>query len=236
MSLQELFQLLNYIEVCVMAEKLYFDGTLPSHELEHIHHKSKWLQEFSKNKILPITAENAGILIGYCKSAAEQSSELIQAINIKDILTNGMDRPVKQFQGFRDAILKAYPSEKAKQETSVQIADDILAGKETFNGGKCLIGILTAELPDANLLEIVVEKFDSCTSEEEQAFLVGALINRFRINYVNKISSQDEYEAAYLIDPAIEAIQSQQITLLWRYILKKMERKNLTASFLTAVF
>jgi hypothetical protein len=228
MHLPELMQLLNYLEICVMTDKLYFDGTLPNHEMELLAAKTGWLQNYSKNQILPITANNSDTLIGYCCSAAEQSSELIRAIDLASLTTNGTDKPVKQISGFRSAILKNYGTRADRLEAARQIADDTLAGKDSFNGGKCVVGILTAELEDMDLLDVVTQKFNACPDELHQSYLVGALINRFRINFINKLSSQDQYEAAYLIDPSIETIQAQQITLLWKYILKRIERKNTT--------
>lgn len=230
MTMSELMQLLNYLEICVMSDRLYFDGTLPKHELELLAVQINALEKFSNVDIVPIVASDSRQLIGFCQNAAEQASELIREIDPSTLISNTTDRPVKQISGFREAVLRDYPDKNARLEAAQQITFDLLSGRDSFNGGKCVVGLLTAELEQGDLLDIVAQKFRACSDDTEQSYLVGALINRFRINYVNKLSSQDAYEAAYLIDPSIESIQSQQIFLLWKYILKRIERKHMTVA------
>jgi len=226
MRLNEFFNLLNFIETSVMSNKIFYDGTLPKHELENLATHVYHLERYSETKIRPIQAKNNAELLEFCKSAAEQSSELFKDINVSSLYKNGLDKPVRNIDAFKNAIFRKYNNHAERNDEAQRIISDIMTERETFNGSKCVAGILSASLEDSDLLGVVSDKFSSCENDiNQQEYLVGSLINRFRINYINKISSQDEYEAAYLIDPSIESIQSQQVLLLWKYILRRIERK-----------
>ena len=53
---------------------------------------------------------------------------------------------------------------------------------------------------------------------------MAALINRFRINYINSLSS--DKQSAYLADSRIESIQNYQVLLLTKYLTRKVAQSS----------
>lgn len=225
LEFSELVNLLNFLEVAVMSNQIYYDGTLPVHEISKVQESVGLISELPIGEIQPIQVKNIEHLASLCKGAAEQSSELIKAIQVDALISNSTDRPVKNYTDFKTAILESYKSKRNQKETAQLILNDILESKKSFTGSKCVAGICLAELEDVELIQVVAEKFLVCKNEDEEMHLVGALINRFRTNYINKLASQDEYEAAFLITPGLESIQSQQTVLLWKYLLRRIHRE-----------
>ncbi|WP_046759254.1 hypothetical protein [Kordia jejudonensis] len=225
LKFDELISVLNFIESNLMSNKIYFDGTIPNNTKELVQQNITSISHLGINKIKPIEATDKKNLEDMCRGAAEQSSELIKEIDLESLIVNKTDRAVKNFEKFEKDILNSARDLKARKEISEKIIEEVFHTGKSYTGSKCVAGIILAKIEGKALVDIVSDYFKLCRSDEQKSYLVGALINRFRTNYINKLSSQDRYEAAYQIDPSLESLQSQQTFLLWKYIFKRIETK-----------
>lgn len=228
MSLGELIGVLSFIESCVMSDHIYFDGTLPPRDVEKLQEDVQGMRKQAKDiigtdrmlSIDSIGVQNPGQLVSLCKQAAEQSSELIAGIELGRLDKSEYDRPLAAseakdvVESFEREVSGAYASVAGRVREAEEIASDIVEGKMTFRGSKCVIGLLTAQCDEFDLLSDVSMKFRSCSTELKH-YLVPALINRFRINYLGGLSATRQ--APYLADPGIEGLRTDHNRLLWRY-------------------
>lgn len=231
MTISELSNLLSFIEACVMTDRIYFDGTIPPDDVEKtINYIGQLKREIGANKlttknkinISSIKSKNERDLLCVCKESVEQASELIRNLNPKEILRNNIDEPVKgEISNFIKAINKNYKNFNSRKQESLNILSNIILRKMTFRGSKCVAGILVSECEDYDLLDIVKEKFKLCSNEKQQRYLIAALINRFRTNFINAQASKKK--AAYLANPDIESLRNQQVVLLWKYLFRKLK-------------
>lgn len=224
LHLGELMNVLNFLESNIMSNKIHFDGTVPKLLREQVLTNVADIKKLNINSILPIEASSRKNLKDMCRGAAEQSSELFKSIDVNSLIANKTDFPVKNFQNFERDILNSSKNKKDGDEICKEIIDKVFSSEKSYTGSKCVVGIILANIEGKELLDIIAEYFKLCKNDEQKSYLVGALINRFRTNYINKLSSQDDYEAAYQIDSSLEGLQSQQTFLLWSYILRRIER------------
>lgn len=231
MTIGELTNLLSFLETCVMTDNIYFDGTIPPNDLEmttkyvnQIKHELGLSKLSLKNKIKisSINFDTADDLLLICKESAEQASEIIIDMNPKDLLKNDIDEPVKDdISNFISTIFKNYGNIESQRQASLEILSNVILGNKTFRGSKCVAGILVAECEEIDLLNVVKEKFMLCTNENQKRYLIGALINRFRTNFISAQASTKK--AAYLANPNIESLKNQQVLLLWKYLFRKLK-------------
>ncbi|MEZ4652359.1 MAG: hypothetical protein R3E12_01800 [Candidatus Eisenbacteria bacterium] len=229
MTTDELTNVLSFLEAAVMSDRIYYDGTVPRNDLDRVQHQLARLKrefETTKWKIEPMLAPSESRLYDLCRRSAEQASEMIRTLDLDEVIAGRTDRPVSgNIDDFVSYITKDYGSDRLRTDAAMEIVEKVMADKKTFRGSKCVAGILASELDGFDLLGRVRSVMENAT-EDERRQLIGALINRFRINYLNEESSLDDYEAAFLADPGIESLCSQQVTLLINYLFRKIAEQN----------
>lgn len=245
-TINELTNLLSFLEAFVMSDGLYFDGTIPPLDLEvtkkniyELKNKLGLTKSLLGRKfnISPIHTKNTEDLLNVCKESAEQASELIVTLDPQQILINNIDEPVKgNITNFLSLVKDNYQNNEMRKQVSLDILSEIVKGNPTFRGSKCVAGVLVAECENYDLLNIVKDKLNLCKNEKQKRCLIAALINRFRTNYINAQASKKK--AAYLANPNIESLKNQQILLLWKYIFRKLKQsfENEMSNDLTKLF
>lgn len=227
MSLNDLGNLLNYLECIVMCDNIFLDGTLPPKDIamttSMINESDKMFGLYStKNRPQTsfISVDSEKELCSLCKEAVEQSSELIKDLDVASI-ESIVSKPVREsdIEPF-ESCFKFDLNANERRELSQDIAKGVL-NFNTFRGSKCVLGLLIAESETTDLYALVRSWFLTYRNNTKvKACLISALINRFRTNYINALSSIEN--AAYLADPSIEDLKTQQTQLLWKYVLKQI--------------
>ncbi len=227
MTTNELSNLLQMLESFVMSSKIYYDGTLPPKDLEQINlllENLNRLDEFKalKISIAPISFHSKTQTLKIFENSILQAFELIKKIP-EETETNSINGDINRFINYFEKNSYTYSD---RYNDALKIVSDVLEGKETFRGSKCVAGILIAKDDDVYVYDFVKQLFANAHSDAQKRNLVAKLIDRFRINYISEQASTKS--AAYLANPAIEHLRSQQTFLFWRYTMSKVG-KNLIA-------
>lgn len=228
LKLEELSNLIHLLESIIMGNRLYYDGTVPTFISDQIKTTSmeinKEIGASNKNQLQidGITISSPTKLIKKCKEAMEQSSELILNENFSKLIKTKSESPIKNPDKVKTffSYLESYNPSLIERD---QLVNNIAASK-SFQGSKCIIGLLTSRNTSKNLLHHVCEVVKKHTDSSARSYIMAALINRFRINYINSLSS--DKQSAYLADSRIESIQNYQVLLLTKYLTKKVAQSS----------
>ncbi len=221
MSINELSNLLQLLESFVMSSNIYFDGTLPPTDLENIDKVLKNLNQSNDFRTLNVNIKSMSFsnikkILEVCENSTIQAFELIKNIqNETDLNTIGGS--TEQFISYFKKNDYKYAD---RYNDALQILSDVLDGKETFRGSKCVAGILVAKIDNIYVYDYVRQLFANINTDKQERNLIAKLINRFRINYISEQASTKQ--AAYLANPAIENLRSQQTFLFWQYTMRKV--------------
>ena len=211
MSLAELANVLIVLESLAMSNVMLVDGTLPPKDLERLAAEEAALKtatdvQLGVERISP-RREDLGLLF---QEAAETACLSIAEVLGRATLPD--DRPLEgDITKFVADLKRGAADRMLANEIAAGIADDAAAGRETYRGSKCVAGLLLANAVDGpdicGLAAQRLEAADDATSRR----LAGALINRFRINYLNSIAGTRS--AAYLADGSIENLKAAQVVI-----------------------
>ena len=227
-SLEELSNLLHFLEAIIMGNKIYYDGTVPKKITDQIIDLIEYtdtelrINHTKPNTISPININSSKLLIKRCKEAMEQSSEMILNTNFKKVVDQKLENPIKKtddVENFFHYIDKNYQNKKERKDFALEIACS-----KNFQGSKCILGLLTSEKTSKDVLTSVQTWANKLTNSISRKYFMAALINRFRVNYINALSST--VKSSYLADTRIESIQNYQVLLLWKYICKRIAYKK----------
>ncbi len=227
MTISELANVLNFVEICTMSDGVFFDGTLPPSDVNlmefysnEIKKKAEWV------KIGSINLKDSEKLSSTCKEAAEQASELILNIEPTSLTHTSLVSPIRDdISDFVSTISSNYPTYSARKEKADELSHRIATGQETFRGSKCAVGILLSQCEQCDLLFDVKKLLEACNDDDTRIrYLMGALIDRFRVNYISALSQQKN--SAYLADLKIQPLKETMCHLLWKYILEKIDQKE----------
>ena len=225
-SINELSNLLQLLESFVMSSNIYYDGTLPPNDLENTNLLLSKLNQSSDFKSLsvdikPILFESDIKILKVCEESIIQAFELIKIIpNEKDV--NSIDGEIENFTSY---FIKDEYKYSDRYNDALQIVSDISEGKETFRGSKCLAGILVSKVDNIYVYDFVKKLFNTSMTDAAKRNLIAKLIDRFRINFISEQASYKQ--AAYLANPAIEGLRSQQTSLFWQYTMRRIGKNIL---------
>lgn len=218
MRRDELASLLWFVETCVLSKRLYFDGTLPPDEVDQAQNViSKFMQQHSLSsvRIEPITFKQDADILHHAAAAIVESSLIINDLSLQPKL----DREVEPDD--HDAFFKVVQDEagltdQARESRALDLVE------QRFRGSKCLAGLFSAGR------QAMTEVRGLYARHPGQGGLVtGALINRFRLNYLNQLASYRH--GAYVPNPNFEPITEQHIRLFQDFLTKQIAREALHA-------
>lgn len=222
--LSEVANLLLLLESLAMSNEMCVDGTLPPNDLEILAAGEAAIAAatgvaLGVARISP-RREDLGLLF---QEAAETACLSIAEVLARPDLPD--DRPLEgDITRFIIDLKRGAADRMLGNEIASGIADDAAAGRETYRGSKCVAGILLANAVDCpDICALAAERLgvaDDATARR----LVGALINRFRINYLNSIAGVRN--AAYLADGSIENLKAAQVLMFWRFLTRKLAEEH----------
>lgn len=211
-SMNELASVLWFVEMCVMSSALYFDGTVPPGDIADATDKIAGLAaryRLKELEIEPIRILDAEDILHNAKAAALESSFLLANVELDPKL----DRAVtpEEHETFRGALAKA---DGLDEEDRGSLALEFIG--QNFRGSKCVAAMVAAG-PDA--LSLARRAYEAQPADQGPR-VTGALINRFRLNYLNQLASWRN--GAYAADPGFEPISDQHRRLFHQYLLKQV--------------
>lgn len=209
----DLASVLWFVETCVTSNGVFFDGTVPGSIADGatdavFRLKAKYdLEQF---KVTAITFKPKEIL-GTAAQALAVSRLLLDHFTISP----DADMPLKledHDKFLSNLKLACSVSEQDRQNLAVQWVSD------TFHGSKCLAAMI------ANGDEVLNSALRLYAQYGDRGPQVSAaLINRFRLNYINAIAAKKH--GAYIPDPSFESITKEHVRLFKDYLLTRVVQK-----------
>jgi hypothetical protein len=192
---EELTSVLWFVEICVMSNALYFDGTVPEADIaaamDEIQKMVK-LHAVKELDIEPIRIESPMAILQHAKAAVLESSFILAKLK----LAKKLDQAVKPLdhETFQRAL---YEAAELGDPDRVSRALELI--NRNFRGSKCVAALVAAG-PDA--LTVARRAYEA--HPDDGALVTSALINRFRLNYLNQLASW--HKGAYAPDPGFEPV------------------------------
>jgi hypothetical protein len=206
----QLSAVLWFVETCVTSKGLFFDGTLPRATADGALDAVGRLKECCDVKDFGVQAIVPGgpreTLKAACTSMAE-SKLLVESFALRPEVDQPVDQ--KESEVFFERLEYALSLAPAdREDLALQwVADG-------FRGSKCLAALAM----NGDLLARARGLYENTPGSP--ALISAALINRFRLNYVNYLAASKR--SAYIPDPAFEGITNDHIRLFQHYLLDQL--------------
>lgn len=211
----DLATLLWFIETCVMSNHLYFDGTVPQPLVDRVTEEvAGFRQRFgvSELSISPISLKGSKEILDSATAAIVESGLLLESFEFDERL----DRPVPDdddYRLFRSTLDEEHGTESDRlKDRAVELVTD------RFRGSKCLAGILNAGPQAVSVVQSIYRLYP-----DQPRLVSGALINRFRLNYLNELASGRR--SAYVPNPNFEELTKLHAHLFKDFLLERMVRE-----------
>lgn len=209
----ELANVLWFVETCVTAKGVFYDGTVPAKTARAVVDDLDRLREHSELDRLivrPIEYRRPEDILTNAGFALLQSRLLLDSFQMEP----GLDRPVDapEHERFLAELRGAAELSPASRRDR---ATEYVA--HPFRGSKALAAILVQEDDTFDAALALYEGRDA-----DGPLVTGALINRFRLNYVNQLASGKK--SAYVPNPNFEPLTNEHVRLFKDYLLERMIR------------
>jgi hypothetical protein len=205
---RELATALWFVEMCVTSRRIYFDGTTPDGDVSAATDRIAWFVEtnaLGDLEIAPIAARNPEETLGHATAALTESALLLDSFRLE----SSLDQAVAASE--HDAFLQVVqaPLGSDRRARALELIE------QRFRGSKCLAALVNAG-PD--VMALARRAYEQHPSEGPR--VTGALINRFRLNYLNQLASSKR--GAYAPNPNLEVLTKEHVRLFKDYLLTRM--------------
>jgi hypothetical protein len=203
-----------FVETCVTSKNLFFDGTVPAEtaaEALDAVEQLKHGRELKRFAVSSITIDDPKDKLQAARDAMAEAKPLLDHFAFDP----NIDRPIeqKEHEGFFRRLNQVIGLPASQRETLAQgwIYDN-------FRGSKCLAALI--ENGD-EMLAVAKRIYQQHAGQE--TLVTAALINRFRLNYVNQLAATKQ--SAYVPDPGFETVTKQSILLFKDYLVEQMVKQ-----------
>ena len=202
-----------FVETCVTSKGIFFDGTVPKETADRASEAVGRLKQRHQVKgfeVLPITLESPQEILEAARDGLAESRLLIDNFQL-----GPADQPLPQAEH------DVFVAELAKVRTLPEAEREVIALDwvlDAFRGSKCLAAIVANGERALVAAHRIYEQHDG-----QGPLITAALINRFRLNYVNQLATKKR--SAYVPDPSFECITREHIRLFKDYLLERVVRK-----------
>ncbi|MGH9871392.1 MAG: hypothetical protein ACRD9S_02870 [Pyrinomonadaceae bacterium] len=207
----DLATVLWFVETCVTSKQLFFDGTVPKKTaqtaLESVE-QLKLRHELNLFEVSSIAFDDPRDVLAAARDAFAESRLLIDNFTLDPTV----DRPLDQteHENFVKQLALATAASAADRESlALEWVTD------AFRGSKCLAAITAGGDLQLEGVRWLYEKHP-----KQGPSITAALINRFRLNYVNQLASQKR--SAYVPDPTFESLTKEHVRLFKDYLIKRV--------------
>jgi len=210
----ELSNALWFVETCVTSKNLFFDGTVPKETAQRASEavgQLKQTHQLHEFDVMPIFFESPQDTLAAARDALAESRLLIDHFQIDP----SADEPLPQAEHDR------FLSEMAKVRTLPEAEREAIALEwvsDAFRGSKCLAALVANGENALAAAHRIYEQYG-----DQGPLVTAALINRFRLNYVNQLASKKR--SAYVPDPSFESITREHVRLFKDYLLDRIVKK-----------
>lgn len=210
LSWEELSTVLWFVETSVTSKALFFDGTVPKETagaaLDQIERFKR--QNDLDLKIAAIAFDDPADTLKAASDALAESRLLIENFALDPVA----DAPVAESEHRKFAeqfqlVLGLHDAERRDLALS-WVAD-------AFRGSKCLAAMVTNGDSALRTVQAIYERHPG-----QGPLVTGALINRFRLNYVNQLAAKKK--SAYVPNPEFETLTAAHFRLFKDYLLGKV--------------
>jgi hypothetical protein len=211
MGWAELGNVLWFVETCATSRRLYFDGTVPRDTVQGAVEQVGLLKrgcDVPRFDVEPIRFAAPEKALAAARAAAAESRLLIERLAIDPAVDAPLPAPEHE-RFVRE--LRAAPAlrERERAERTLEWVTD------AFRGSKCLAAIVAS---GDGMIRAVLDAYERYGDRDPA--VTAALINRFRLNYVNELAAGRR--SAYVPDPAFEVITRQHVRLFKDYLLERL--------------
>src|ERR1039458_4598794 len=211
---EELSGILWFVETCVTSKNIFFDGTVPrataNRVLETVEKlkKSRDLREF---KVSAITAEGPKQLLAAASGAMAEARLLLDHFAFRPDIDKPLDQ--KEHENFLAKLQIAISSSPSGRESlALEWTSD------AFRGSKCIAALIGN---GDEFLLTARRLYDQYP--DQQALVSAALINRFRLSYVNHLA--ESKLSAFVPDPGFECVTEDHVWLFKDYLLQQVQKQ-----------
>jgi hypothetical protein len=210
----ELSNTLWFVETCVTARNLYFDGTVPkkttAEALEQIE-LLKRANDIRGFDVAPILFDEPSKILTAAKNAAAESRLLLENLEIDRSVDKAL--PIPEHEKFVSQLeLSRSLSGRDRSDLLIEWVSD------AFRGSKCLAAIV------ANGDELINSVLNAYARNAGAGpSVTAALINRFRLNYLNELAGS--CKSAYVPDPTFEVLTREHVRLFKDYLLTRIVKQ-----------
>ncbi len=218
LPLSDLSSVLWFVETCVTSKGLFFDGTVPPETTEQALNE---VGQFKRNhdlkqfEVSAITFGDPRDTLAAARDALAESRLLLDNFTIDPSL----DTPLPQSEHERfvyELGVARSVSERERQDLGLHWVS------EAFRGSKCLAALIAN---GDTALDAAHRLYEN--NSGQGPLITSALINRFRLNYLNQLASQKH--SAYIPDPTFEGLTKEHVRLFKDYLVNRVV-KGLRAS------
>jgi hypothetical protein len=215
LTFSDLAKVLWFVETCVTSKALFFDGTVPLKTVDRTLDavdRLKRNNELRKFGVSSIAFASPEAILEAARDAFAESSLLVDNFAVDP----AADRPLEQSEhdNFVENLAKAKPlGESQREDLALSWVGD------AFRGSKCLAAAIVNG--DA-YIDTIQRIYDS--HRDQGPLISGALINRFRLNYVNHLAAKKQ--SAYVPNPTFEALTREHVRLFKDFLIGRIV-KNL---------
>jgi hypothetical protein len=210
----DLASVLWFVETSVTSKKLFFDGTVPRDTVDHALEEVDELKRRHDLKLFEVSAivfDHPEKTLAAAGGALEESRLLLEQFAIDPGIDTPLDLAEHQNFVHQLGVARALP-EVDREELALTWVTD------AFRGSKCLAGLIAAGDSALNSAYTLYQKHG-----DQGPLVTSALINRFRLNYVNQLASQRQ--SAYVPDPAFETLTREHFRLFKDYLIERIVKK-----------
>ncbi|MBI2123059.1 MAG: hypothetical protein HYT96_02740, partial [Armatimonadetes bacterium] len=210
----ELSTILWFVETCVTSKALFFDGTVPRETTEQALdevEKLKRRYEVKQFEVSAIEFDDPRDTLSAASDALSESRLLLEHFKIDP----GADKPVEpsEHENFFNQLNAARSlGQSERRDTALEWVAD------AFRGSKCLAALIENGDTALNAAYQLYERHAG-----QGPLVTGALINRFRLNYVNQLAAQKR--SAYVPDPSFESLTKEHVRLFKDYLIERIIQK-----------
>lgn len=212
-SLSELGNALWFVETCVTAKGLFVDGTVPRQTFQGALDALARVKEQYDLPALDVRAIAFGRSDDVLRAATQAMTESRLLIE-RFAFDPALDRPVpgeehRRFVGELDAARRL--DAPGRWQRALELVSD------PFRGSKALAALLTLDAPG---IAIARRLYGLHPGDGER--VTGAIINRFRLNYLNELASSKQ--SAYVPNPNFEQVTKEHVRLFKDFLLERLVR------------
>ncbi|MEM7049403.1 MAG: hypothetical protein AAF604_07075 [Acidobacteriota bacterium] len=211
MGLDDLARVLRLVELHALSNQVLFDRTAKNSTVEHAQEIRGRMADHLGKGVLRIHRSSE-------KDAVEILDRGIEAMRSSRLLIQefSFDRDIDRQVSEEAATVFRRWLERACKEPEERLAEVAQEAVEVnFRGGKCFAAIAAS---GPTLVGQAMELFRR--PDHDDRLLVSALINRFRLNYLNQLAIDDC--AAYCPDLPFENLTREHMKLFVDYLVREM--------------